>query len=305
MIADLFTLPAAALSITTLYKSSLATSKQAYSAGYQACLTDVLQFVQAGVSIQGQGANVGAEGLTIGRIMDWIEGRLEAIGTADDDDDDDKATTSKGKARGGIRRIETTAQSPIITRSRPTQDTKPTTSNHNREEPRTRVDPDSDQGRDGSRQLRYPHSSPSPPRSLSPPPTKPPSRKERAQRQSFQQPPPTTSMDFPLITSGLESSDTSINPLALSPLNVSVDFPMNLGVGSKRRHGALFDGGSGASTSRAVSNQVPGSTRRRIRASRASTTGVPPTLFTGSVSPVFEPMEIEEREERARKVPRR
>ncbi|KDQ11337.1 hypothetical protein BOTBODRAFT_114572, partial [Botryobasidium botryosum FD-172 SS1] len=66
---------AAALSITTLYKSSLKTSKRSYSAGYEACLTDVLHFIQAGVSVDVDNGG----GMTIGRIMDWVEGRLDAL----------------------------------------------------------------------------------------------------------------------------------------------------------------------------------------------------------------------------------
>lgn len=90
---------AAALSITHLYKSSVHTSKQAYSAGYSACLADVLQTVQASLStisperrpqpLHGtertndnqehnleQGENAAK---VLGRLMDWIEARQEAM----------------------------------------------------------------------------------------------------------------------------------------------------------------------------------------------------------------------------------
>ncbi|KIJ55361.1 hypothetical protein M422DRAFT_151801, partial [Sphaerobolus stellatus SS14] len=66
---------AAALSITTFYRSSLDASKLAYTSGYSTCLHDILQFIQAGVSVSG---NSGEE-LTIGRVMDWLEARSEAI----------------------------------------------------------------------------------------------------------------------------------------------------------------------------------------------------------------------------------
>lgn len=291
---------AAALSITTLYKSSLTTSKQAYSAGYQACLADVLQFVQAGVSIQGQGSNVGAEGLTIGKIMDWIEGRLEATRGAEEDDDDDKAAHTQGKPRAPPRRPDTTNISHNAARSRATPEIKPTAI---REDIRTRAESESEQG--GSHQQRHLyHSSPSPPRSPSPIITKPPFRKERLQRQSHPLPSPTSITDFPLITPTHEPD----SPLTLSPINVSVDFPATMGIGSKRRHGTLFDGGSGPSSSRAVSTQLPNGNRRRTRGNRPSLTSASnatPALFGGTVAPGFEPMEIEEREERARKVPRR
>ncbi|TDL15985.1 hypothetical protein BD410DRAFT_678713, partial [Rickenella mellea] len=70
---------AAALSITTLYRSSLNTSKQAYNAGYAAACTDLLSVIQQGVSLGGAGEEGGEGGMTIGRVMDWVEARLEAI----------------------------------------------------------------------------------------------------------------------------------------------------------------------------------------------------------------------------------
>ncbi|KAG8873493.1 hypothetical protein FRB98_008923 [Tulasnella sp. 332] len=50
---------AAALSITTLYKSARTNSKLNYNVGYAACLHDVLNFVQAGVSAEGRMAALG------------------------------------------------------------------------------------------------------------------------------------------------------------------------------------------------------------------------------------------------------
>ena len=76
---------AAALSITTLYRSSLDTSKQAYSAGYATCLLDVLHFVEAGVSVSG---NAGEE-MTIGRVMDWVEARIEAIKSTEEEEEEE------------------------------------------------------------------------------------------------------------------------------------------------------------------------------------------------------------------------
>ncbi|KAI0061387.1 hypothetical protein BV25DRAFT_1779381, partial [Artomyces pyxidatus] len=68
---------AAALSITTLYRSSRTTSKRAYNSGYAAACHDLLQMIQQGVS---DSETEGGSGMpTIGRVMDWVEGRLEAI----------------------------------------------------------------------------------------------------------------------------------------------------------------------------------------------------------------------------------
>ncbi|OCH88898.1 hypothetical protein OBBRIDRAFT_715987, partial [Obba rivulosa] len=65
---------AAALSLTTLYRSSRRTSKRAYNAGYAAACQDLLLMIQQGVSTGESGP-----GMSIGRIMDYIEARLEAI----------------------------------------------------------------------------------------------------------------------------------------------------------------------------------------------------------------------------------
>ncbi|KAF8513300.1 hypothetical protein JB92DRAFT_230318 [Gautieria morchelliformis] len=84
---------AAALSITTLYRSSLDTSKQAYSAGYATCLLDVLQFVEAGVSVSGDDG----EEMTIGKVMDWIEARLEAIKSTAEEEEEDRLKDGPSK----------------------------------------------------------------------------------------------------------------------------------------------------------------------------------------------------------------
>ncbi|KZP20506.1 hypothetical protein FIBSPDRAFT_742073, partial [Athelia psychrophila] len=83
------TFKAAALSITTLYRSSRQTSKRAYNAGYGAACQDLLLMIQQGVSVGGttqpsspNSRSLGGSGgneMTIGKVMDWIEARLEAI----------------------------------------------------------------------------------------------------------------------------------------------------------------------------------------------------------------------------------
>lgn len=79
---------AAALSLTTLYKSSRKTSKRAYNAGYSAACHDLLLMIQQGVSA-GESSE-GGSGMTIGRIMDYIEARLEAIRSQEEEDDEDE-----------------------------------------------------------------------------------------------------------------------------------------------------------------------------------------------------------------------
>ncbi|KAF9255883.1 hypothetical protein L218DRAFT_883033, partial [Marasmius fiardii PR-910] len=72
---------AAALSITTLYRSSRHASKRAYNAGYAAACNDLLMMIQQGVSVGGDSSGSGSstDGMTIGKVMDWIEARMEAI----------------------------------------------------------------------------------------------------------------------------------------------------------------------------------------------------------------------------------
>ncbi|KAK7677233.1 hypothetical protein QCA50_019827 [Cerrena zonata] len=79
---------AAALSLTTLYKTSKKTSKRAYNAGYSAACHDLLLMIQQGVSA-GESSE-GGGGMTIGRIMDYIEARLEAIRSQEEEEDEDE-----------------------------------------------------------------------------------------------------------------------------------------------------------------------------------------------------------------------
>lgn len=98
---------AAALSITTLYKSSLRTSKRAYHAGYSAACQDLLLMIQQGVSA---GESSDGNGMTIGRIMDYIEARLEAIKSREEEEDEDE---EKDKERDRERRLPPSALSKV------------------------------------------------------------------------------------------------------------------------------------------------------------------------------------------------
>ncbi|KIK80578.1 hypothetical protein PAXRUDRAFT_89101, partial [Paxillus rubicundulus Ve08.2h10] len=72
----------AALSITTLYRSSRHASKRAYNAGYATACKDLMMMVQQGVSAGGiapSSNNSHNSEMTIGRILDWIEARMEAV----------------------------------------------------------------------------------------------------------------------------------------------------------------------------------------------------------------------------------
>ncbi|KAJ3885887.1 hypothetical protein GG344DRAFT_91122 [Lentinula edodes] len=114
---------AAALSITTLYRSSRNASKRAYNAGYASACNDILLMIQQGVSVEGieHTQNHGSsetgstapsssqsKGMTIGKVMDWIEARMEAIKSREEEEDEeeerererDRATTSTANTAG-------------------------------------------------------------------------------------------------------------------------------------------------------------------------------------------------------------
>ncbi|KAI6007900.1 hypothetical protein EDC04DRAFT_2611212 [Pisolithus marmoratus] len=85
---------AAALSITTLYRSSRNASKRAYNAGYAAACQDLMMMIQQGVSVGGIAPStsdnpLGGE-MSIGRILDWIEARMEAIKAREEEEDEDE-----------------------------------------------------------------------------------------------------------------------------------------------------------------------------------------------------------------------
>lgn len=79
----------AAMSITTLYRASLAAQSRAHSAGYSAALQDVLSYVQAGLS---DGS------MDIGTVLDWLEARA-ATAQSDDEDDEQHHHASASAAK--------------------------------------------------------------------------------------------------------------------------------------------------------------------------------------------------------------
>ncbi|KAJ7637001.1 hypothetical protein FB45DRAFT_907978 [Roridomyces roridus] len=83
---------AAALSITTLYRSSRHASKRAYNAGYAAACRDLMEMLQQGVSDShtlSTDRNQEEAGMSIGRIMDWVEARLDAVRSREEEEDEE------------------------------------------------------------------------------------------------------------------------------------------------------------------------------------------------------------------------
>ncbi|KAF7302892.1 hypothetical protein MKEN_01251500 [Mycena kentingensis (nom. inval.)] len=90
---------AAALSITTLYRSSRHASKRAYNSGYAAACRDLLEVLQLGVSdsqvLSGQSSE---SGMTVGRVMDWLEARLEAVRAREEEEDEEEGVATANNA---------------------------------------------------------------------------------------------------------------------------------------------------------------------------------------------------------------
>ncbi|KAG2056695.1 hypothetical protein BDR06DRAFT_879874 [Suillus hirtellus] len=98
---------AAALSITTLYRSSRHASKRAYNAGYATACQDLMSMIQQGVSTGGVAlsgsSNPAGDVMTIGRIMDWIEARMEAVKAREEEEDEDEdREKEKERVRGSV-----------------------------------------------------------------------------------------------------------------------------------------------------------------------------------------------------------
>ncbi|KAI0691543.1 hypothetical protein C8Q76DRAFT_758489 [Earliella scabrosa] len=126
---------AAALSLTTLYRSSKTASKRAYNAGYSAACHDLLNMIQQGVSTDSDPSRE----VTIGRIMDYIEARLEAIKAREEEEDEEEERASKAVA--GPSAPKPKPSSPTVPSSSPTRRDQPVTA------PPTPYTPSLDSGR--------------------------------------------------------------------------------------------------------------------------------------------------------------
>jgi hypothetical protein len=109
---------AAALSITTLYRSSRQTSKRAYTTGYVSACQDILLMIQQGVSAGGVDENA----MTVGRIMDWVEARLDAVKAREEEEDEEEEREGgsssgqhhKGKATAVVVKPKTQKEQVIV-----------------------------------------------------------------------------------------------------------------------------------------------------------------------------------------------
>ena len=233
---------AAALSITKLYRSSRKTSKRAYNAGYGAACQDLLTFIQQGVSASDLGTDsshaVDGGGMTIGRVMDWTEARLEAIRTTEEEEEEEEREKERGTA-------QTTSRSPAATIA----PTSPRSAARKLLAPRPKDTVSLIQSRDSSvvdilRQVTINPSRPPLEHSASSPPTSPlivPSSISTKPLRPRTAPPQQNVSHAPFHPSRLsESIPANTNTAA------NVETPIVIGAGAKRRHAmmVMLDSGS-------------------------------------------------------------
>ncbi|KAF9528761.1 hypothetical protein CPB83DRAFT_853715 [Crepidotus variabilis] len=263
---------AAALSITKLYRSSRKTSKRAYNAGYGAACQDLLTFIQQGVSAGdvGQAASAGSSqeveggGMTIGRVMDRIEARLEAIRATEEDEDEDEerekdkerpvapGTTSRAPAVAPA----TPSSTKIVAKKLPSQRSKDT------------APPNNSNTRQSSE-----HSS----SSLSPPPSAPLALPSKTLKMRTLPSHSTSSNGTPHRSEPFPTTNPS------TPVSFSEPPPIVFNAGTKRRHAMMMmldassptlsiSPGTASSSSTGSPATGPGSGsvigRRRTRSSR-------------------------------------
>ncbi|KAK0451175.1 uncharacterized protein EV420DRAFT_725234 [Desarmillaria tabescens] len=281
---------AAALSITTLYRSSRDASKRAYSAGYAAACQDLLAMIQRGVSVGGiaEPGTSESNGMSIGRVMDWIDARLDAVKSRQEEEVEEE---EKEKERG---RKSTTTAAPTKVKVEAKEQIPPMPT-PNSPWPRTQ------------RQSPQP-STPSPP----PPP---PSTLRQTQRSTNRAKPTSSSNskgggDSPNISPlPLLASDYPFNLVSEDTLSVP-SFPVpDVVAGAKRRHAVMMmlDSSSApvsTSSTTASSNCSHGSgsggNRRRTRSTRNNASHLQ-NQNVNSIQLSSEAMDIEDDNGRERK----
>ncbi|CAA7264019.1 unnamed protein product [Cyclocybe aegerita] len=224
---------AAALSITTLYRSSRKTSKRAYNAGYLAACQDLLNFIQQGVSTSDVGqapsgsTAVEGGGLTIGRVMDWTEARLEAI-KAREEEEDEEEEKERAQPRSGP---------PVAAHVAPKSEGKKAV-------PAASVQRSKESGLSlptPSSPVTHPSSHPPPPEPSSPsPPASSSSTCAARPAKSRHTPPAREAFQPSLQSSNLPPSPFLSEPFPTAAAPFSAEAPINIGAGAKRRHAMMM-----------------------------------------------------------------
>ncbi|KAF9477416.1 hypothetical protein BDN70DRAFT_861837 [Pholiota conissans] len=226
---------AAALSITTLYRSSRKTSKRAYNAGYAAACQDLLNFIQQGVSASDIGQSplgsshaVEGGGMTIGRVMDWTEARVDAIRAREEEEEEDEER-EKDKERAAPRPpTSATAAAKSEEQKSATASTSSGSSGRSKEATTSLPTPNSP----------VPHSSmqpPSVPSSPSPPPQS--TLPRSVSRMTKSRPTPTKESFHPTVQP-THFTGNNFHPEPFEP--PLSETPIVIGAGAKRRHAVMM-----------------------------------------------------------------
>jgi len=302
---------------------------------------DLQTFMNAGVSLQGQSdggsGHPNADELTIERVMDWIEARLEALKEDDDSEDDGTDKDQRGKAptRGSEGTSATRRQhNPAASTSAPSRILPPSRTSESKRSGRHSPDHDRDDHQSRQQNSAPPpppssrHSSPSSPRSISPTISNRPvgPRKDRERHSlpagilqnlqhypfDFAIPIPPSSLNLPqglgLVTDPALTTSVPIT-IINSDGSAAPSPAATQTTGSKRRHASMTGVDivpPSGTPMRPVTQTQNSASRRRARGGRLSTgPGSNKSNDAGAGVGgmlVYEPMEVEER---ARKVPRR
>ncbi|KAI9457469.1 hypothetical protein BJY52DRAFT_1272668 [Lactarius psammicola] len=269
---------AAALSITNLYRSSRTTSKRSYNSGYAAACADLLQMIQQGVSDS-------ETPLSIGRVMDWVEARLEAVRAREEEEleeDEDNSSKKEGQAsKLKANSLARASSAPAV----PQQQSP-------REQPGPLPPSKLSQSITAAPNAR-PSTPPSPPIATTVPPH--PARGHKAQARAFAS--PLQAKENPAVTA-TPTSAAHIHPLPLSPdspftftafpplpsspapteTTLSIPIPLTVSAGAKRRHAMMVltdeaasapPGATGVGVGAGVGAGA-GSSRRRTRSTRGA-----------------------------------
>jgi len=297
---------AAALSITTLYRSSRKNSKRAYNAGYATACQDLLNFIQQGVSASdiGPSHDIEGGGMTIGKVMDWTEARVDAIKAREEEEDEDEER-EKDKERANSVAV------PVAPKSEVSKPGVQHPSTHRPKDTTISLPTPNSPGRHPNIQPPCEPSSPSPP----------PTHVQRTAARKHRLPP--TREAFQL-TPNVHASSTEHFPSSASS-GTYPETPILIGAGAKRRHAVMMmlDSSSApisiGDPSSVVSSPGPGSMnagtymgstgsnigKRRTRSSRnlGQIQSQNQNINVIQVSP--EPMDIEEDGRERKRVARR
>lgn len=272
---------AAALSITNLYRSSRTTSKRSYNSGYAAACADLLQMIQQGVSDS-------ETPLSIGRVMDWVEARLEAVRAREEEElEEDEETSSKKEGQASKLKASSSLARASSAPAVPQQHQSP------REQPGPLPPSKLSQTITAAPNTR-PSTPPSPPTAPTAPPypTRGPKAQARAPASPLQakENPATSGTPtnaVPIIHPFPLSPDspftfTAFPPLPSSPApsetTLSIPIPLTVSAGAKRRHAMMVltdDPASAPPGAAAIGAGLgvgpgAGSSRRRTRSTRGA-----------------------------------